>query len=255
MLQIQRSRATTHNGALQEVRRSARQDNAAYVGANAATSRDETNLVLLGGVGPIDFRLRTAQAHVRDDLLPSAWSHLLLMGPPAKVPAKTAAFEIALYGREGVGFPPRTNGVAKVALGEYANTSAYPNVAVLRLPVPFSEVSRTIASFQTHRSTVDALEHLIAWWGYVWGVGRAQNPLLDGVGVPAAIFAEYVLGSLGYDLVPGFPSRASCPEAIWLSARWWFEFPRSASHAADERKAERAIGGAYDAEHYLVPRS
>ncbi len=253
MLKVHRSPSTDHNESLTEVRRKGREDNAAYV-ASHASSDGGTNLVLLGGAGPIDFRLRVAQAHVRDDLSPSAWSHVLLVGRPGKAPAKTEAFEIGLHGRGGIGNPAETNGVAKVTLGDYADTARFPNIAVLKVPVPFKKVVEMIVQFETHRSTIDALEHLLSWWGYVWGVGRAANPLLDGVGVPSAVFAEYVLANLGYDLVPGFPTRASCPEAIWLSARWWFKMPRSAEDQAKEGAKHHAIAGVYDAQHYLVPK-
>ena len=77
--------------------------------------------------------------------------------------------------------------------------------------------------------------------------------MLDGVGIPAAVFAEYVLGAAGYDLVPSLPSRSSSPEGIWLSARWWFEMPRIAAQVPDTEKAARAIVGFYDAQQYLVP--
>jgi hypothetical protein len=123
MLKIARSPAPRPNSVLKEVRRKPSEDNTAYVAAHASSAKQASHIVLLGGVGPLDFRLRAAQAHVRDDLAPSAWSHVLLLGAPAKDPAKTVAYEIALYGRAGVGFPPATNGVAKTTLGEYRDPS------------------------------------------------------------------------------------------------------------------------------------
>jgi len=253
MLKIARSPAPRPNSVLKEVRRKPSEDNTAYVAAHASSAKQASHIVLLGGVGPLDFRLRAAQAHVRDDLAPSAWSHVLLLGAPAKDPAKTVAYEIALYGRAGVGFPPATNGVAKTTLGEYRDPKLFPNIAVLEIPVAFAAVTEIIERFKHQRSTVDALEHLLGWWSYVWGVGRTPNPLLDSLGIPAAIFAEYVFAAAGYDLVPGFPSRSSCPEAIWLSARWWFSMPRITDDETEQGQSKHAINGAYDAQHYLVP--
>ncbi len=254
MLRLQRSQATSHNETLEKILRKKGQNNAQYVAAHGAQGKDHTTLVLIGGVGAVDFRLRVAQAHARDDLAPSAFSHAFLMGAAAKSAAKTTVYEVSLYGRAGIGYPPATNGVATALLGEYADVTHYPNIAVLRIPVPAKAVIAAVERFQHQRSTMDALEHQLAWWAFVWGVGRAPNPLLEGIGIPSAAFSEYVLSSVGYDLVPGFPSRSSCPEAIWQSARWWFEMPRRQLEAGEgDGKNRHAIAGAFDAEQYLVP--
>jgi hypothetical protein len=142
------------------------------------------------------------------------------------------------------------------ALGEYDDPAAFPNIAVLRVPVPYSAVDAAITRFQHQRTVMDALELTLAWLAFAWGVGATGNPLLAGLGVPSAAFVEYVVVAAGYDLVPGFPSRSSCPEAIWQSARWWHEFPRAASVELSEESPEPKnlgpISGAYDAEHYLA---
>ena len=36
-------------------------------------------LLLVGGNDPLSFRLRVAQSHVRHDLSPSAWSHVVFL--------------------------------------------------------------------------------------------------------------------------------------------------------------------------------
>ena len=41
---------------------------------------DRVALLLLGCTGLVDFRLRVAQSHLRNDLTPSHWSHVALMG-------------------------------------------------------------------------------------------------------------------------------------------------------------------------------
>jgi hypothetical protein len=42
--------------------------------------------------------------------------------------------------------------------------------------------------------------------------------------VPSAVFVETVYGMSGVELTPGLSSSASCPEAIWQSAKWWHNF-------------------------------
>jgi hypothetical protein len=256
MLSLRRSSATTESRKLQSVSRKS-QGNAAYVDAHSSRDGAATDLLLLGGKGPVDFRLRIAQAHARDDMAPSAWSHIGILGPRVKNLLRRTVFEIPLGARAGIGYPPMTNGVVETPLNEYDDPHLFPNVAVVRVPVPFSTVKAAIEKFRHQRAVMDALELQLAWFAFVWGVGTTGNPLLSGFGVPSAAFVEYVIAAAGYDLVPGFPSRSSCPEAIWQAARWWYEFPRAApvSEPSAPPAPLTALAGAYDAEHYLLDPS
>ena len=207
---------------------------------------DRVAILLLGGTGLVDFRLRVAQSHFRTDLTPSHWSHVALLGQgEAKALATTPLYEISLMPAEGFGFPPASNGVQKTVLGKYADTKNFPNIAILHLPVSVTpkKLMDTLERFQQQRIVLDAVQLLLAWLGYVWGAGRAGNPLVDGMGIPSAAMLETVTGAEGFDLTPGLESRASCPEAIWQSARWWHDYHK-------ENK-EGAITGAFCTTHYL----
>lgn len=252
MLSLNRSSSSTRNRSLKPVPRKA-QKNAGYVEAHSSDDAAWTDLLLLGGKGPVDFRVRVAQAHARDDLTPSSWSHIGILSPRVKNQLRRTLFEIPLQGRAGIGYPPITNGVLETPVGDYDDPEAFPNVAVLQVPVPFAKVKEAIVAFRHQRSVMDALELQLAWLAFAWGVGNTGNPLFAGLGVPGAAFVEYVVGAAGYDLVPGFPSRSSCPEAIWQAARWWHEFPRAAPAEGDEAPASLApVAGAYDAAHILL---
>ena len=186
-------------------------------------------LILLGGTSLIDFRLRVAQSHARHSLTPSHWSHVALLGKPGSELRLTSAaempiFEISLSPPGGFGFPADTNAVQESTLGAYADPKIWPNCAVVNVPLAMDEVLRTARRFPFQRSAIDAVELVLAWLGYAWGVGRSENPLLDGRGIPAATFVEYVFGALQYELTPGLDSRSSCPEAIWQSALWWHDY-------------------------------
>ena len=98
--------------------------------------------------------------------------------------------------------------------------------------------------FKKQRADIDCVELTLLWLGYVWGVGRALNPLLDGYGTPSAAFIESLTSANDFDLTPGLESRASCPEAIWQSARWWHEY-----HASQAGSAP--IHGMWHTEHFL----
>jgi len=251
MLSLRRSTTSSFNASFVSTPRKNR-SNASYVEAYSPEA-DHVALLLLGGKGPVDFRLRVAQSHARDDMAPSAWSHVAILGPRVNNPLRRVLYEVPLSGRFGLGYPPASNGVIQTPLAEYDDPALYPNIAVLDVPIPMASVKQAIARFRTQRAVMDALELSLAWLAFAWGVGSTGNPLLAGLGVPSAAFVEYVLGAAGYDLVPGFPSRSSCPEAIWQSARWWHEVARLApSVDRDAHGPLPPIAGVYDAEHYLL---
>jgi hypothetical protein len=236
MLKLQRSTANTGNPKLKSVPRGTA-DNVAYLEAHASKDpAKEVTLLLLGGVEAVDFRVRVAQAHARDDLTPSMWSHVAIVSDKSKA-GRRSVFHIPLDGHGKLGYPPATNGVQKSSLSDYADAVRYPNICVLRVPVASKAVIDAIETFQKQRSLVDALELQLAWWRFVWGVGRPANPLFDEIGVPSAAF-----------------SRSSCPESIWQAARWWHEHPRPASFDSTSKVADLPpTAGAYHAPHCLVP--
>jgi hypothetical protein len=185
---------------------------------------DRVGLLLVGGTSLADFRLRVAQSHLRSDLTPSHWSHAALLGESdAANLAAAPLHEISLSPVGGFGFPPASNGVQNTVLERYADPKQFPNIAILFLPasVERMKLMAALERFQQQRVLLDAVQLMVAWMGYVWGVGRAENPLQDGLGIPSAAMLEIITGAEGFDLTPGLESRASCPEAIWQSARWW----------------------------------
>jgi hypothetical protein len=207
---------------------------------------DRVAILLTGGTGLVDFRLRVAQSHLRNDLTPSHWSHVALLGQskPEDL-AKVPLYEISLMPAGGFGFPPPSNAVQSGVLDRYASPEDFPNIAILYLPasVQRKNLMEALKRFQNQRIVLDAVQLLLAWLAYVWGAGRAGNPLLDGLGIPSAAMLETITGAEGFDLTPGLESRSSCPEAIWQSARWWHDY--------HEENKEGAITGAFCTTHYL----
>ena len=225
-------------------------DNAAWVeDATKDGAGAQCHLILLGGRDALAVRLRVAQSHLRSDMTPSHWSHALLRttdGDCHHVPVGTEL---------GTAFPPATNGVQPVDMTAFADPVRYPNVAVVRVPYPAARgkapadepttVESAVKSFTRHRGQLDAVELLWLWQGFVWGVGKSGNPLLQGHGIPSAVFVEQVLMAVGLDITPGLASSASCPEAIWQSVRWWYGYYRIA------RNLE--LAGKYCVDDRLVP--
>ena len=237
MIGILRSNATTPNDLFREVVRPRGEDNLKWLSRNIPAGDDLAHLVLIGGTSPTAFRLRVAQSHLRHDMLPSHWSHAMLLGPIAPNMAATPVYEISLEPPGGFGFPPPVNGVQQGQLGPYRKPQPYPNIAVLGISVSPEKVTEALQRFQTQRPILDALELVLRWLAFVWGVMRPGNPLYDGQGIPSAAMLEMVFGAVEIDLTPGLESRASCPEAIWQAAKWWYEYY--------ERENQAGFTGAY----------
>ena len=244
MISARASRDPKSSSAFQQLSREGR-DNVAWLGAALAKppAATQCHVILLGGRDSLSVRVRVAQAHLRNDLTPSHWSHVLLA-----MPTKSGldCRHIPLSTERGVAFPPATNGVQPADPSHYADATRYPNVAVIHVPrvdmeaddgqkardaratrKGVSPVDTARIEFEYGRGTLDAVELIWSWLGFVWGATKTGNPLLNGIGIPSAVFVEQVLAAVRVDITPGLASRASCPEAIWQAARWWHGYYRT----------------------------
>ena len=221
MLNILSSPANQPSSYLRESTRQDGETNLDWLARCIPDDSNEVAVLLLGGTDPYAFRLRVAQSHVRHDMSPSRWSHSAILYPEKDDSGSRMLYEISLQPHGGFGFPASTNGVQQATVDRYRNEAEFPNLAVLWMGVTWDDVSIALHKFQRQRTTIDAKELILYWLAFVWGAGRSGNPLLEGHGIPSAAMVESVIGATGYDLTPGLESRASCPEAIWQSARWW----------------------------------
>jgi hypothetical protein len=227
-------------------------------------------MLLIGGTDPLSFRLRVAQAHLRHDMTPSAWSHVaLVVDPSFKDVGRSRLTEISLDPERGFGWAPEQNGVQEdVPLARYRDARRYPNIAVVDLPPdPVTDgapsTSRTggtaagparktqratvdtaLLRFKQTRGTLDCCDLVLQWLAFAWGAGQVPNPLFAGRGIPSAVLVESLAAATGFDLTPSIDSRASCPEAVWQGARWWY--------GLHDKVATRRLMGAYCSDHALV---
>lgn len=208
-------------------------------------AKQVVKLVLLGGTDPVSFRLRLAQAHLRHDLTPSSWSHVMLLQPHAP----SLVYEISLEPRNGFRYPVPTNGLQSGELDYYRDVIKYPNIALVAIPsgdiLTSEKLENMFSLFQKQRTTLDGLELVVRWLAFVWGAGRGGNPLLEGYGIPSSAMLEVVFNALGHDLTPGLESRSSCPEAIWQAIKWWHEY-----YSYEGRLQARCL---HRVDHQLVP--
>lgn len=224
MINILSSNAHSASRAFIEAQRKASENNIQWLARNMPPGDNQSILVMVGGKTQTSFRLRIAQSHVRHDLLPSYWSHVMLLGKSAKNLGSTKVYEISLEPPQGFGYPTPNNGVQEGRLGRYDDAGEYPNVAVIAVPVTLKEILSALDRFKMQRAILDAVDLMVRWLAFAWGVSRSGNPLLDGAGIPSAGMLEIAIGAAGFDLTPGLESRSSCPEAIWQAAKWWHEY-------------------------------
>jgi hypothetical protein len=243
MINILSSNAHAASRAFNEAQRKASETNIQWLERNMPSGDNQSILVMVGGRTQTSFRLRIAQSHVRHDLLPSYWSHVVLLGKPAKNLGSTKVYEISLEPPQGFGNPTPNNGVQEGRLARYEDASEYPNVAVIAVPVTLKEILSALERFKMQRAILDAVDLMVRWLAFAWGVSRSGNPLLDGAGVPSAAMLEIAIGAAGFDLTPGLESRSSCPEAIWQAAKWWHEYY--------EGQNKQGLSGSYFTPHKL----
>jgi hypothetical protein len=228
---LRQLRSTSHgrNRLLKELERGTEEDNLQWatraVGEMGSGGPDEwTYLLLLGGSDTLSFRLRVAQSHLRRDMLPSFWSEAALVKLRDLSVARAKAVHVPLLQPADGPLATRTNGVVERPLKDFADARRWPNVAVIALPVPQAQILEKVQAFQHGRATLDALEHILRWLAFAWGAARTPNPLTDGIGLPSACMLETAFAAARFDLTPGMESRASCPEAIWVSALHWYDY-------------------------------
>jgi hypothetical protein len=213
-----------------------------------ASSRKETNtrwlarikmtqgLVLLGGSSLEHFRIRVAQSHLRHDFLPSYWSLAGILDG-----GKFISVPLGLHG--DLSEIPKNNGIEDAKIQEYDDPIRFPNIAILRFPVSEDALQENIRHVRAQRSIVDLPNLILPWLGFVWGAGSARNPLQEGHGLPSAVFVEMVYGMARVELTPGLATAASCPEAIWQTAKWWTSYYRQAS--PDGKQTDTIPSGDY----------
>lgn len=250
-----RSSSTERNPRILEIPRKGEEGNLAWIRRAIAVGLFPSDpgwslLLLVGGADRQSFRLRVAQSHVRHDLSPSAWSHIAFVAGDGPLDAKTPLREVSLAPSRGFGprgFAPPRNGIQDAILGDYADAAAFPNIALVWVPVATDLIADAIERLTLQRNGIDVPALILPWLAYCWGVGIPSAPLGEGIGMPSAAILEAAFMSVGLDLTPGLESRSSCPEAIWQSLCWW--------HLLYENTVaeQRAMIGVFTAAHHLVP--
>lgn len=192
-------------------------------------------VLLVGGTGSTDLRLRVAQSRLRSDLTPSHWSLAGLLDHA----------EVVTVALDAIGDPGEfasRNGVTRLPIDRYDDPARYPNVAVLQFSSTFDPVLEAVDAITSGRAILDVPALSATWIAALWGVADLDAPLREGRGMPAAALVELAHAIAGIELTPGLESTSSCPEAIWQSARWWTDYYRE-SLAVAMRAGSSPVAG------------
>jgi hypothetical protein len=226
---------------------------------DASTGND--GYMTIGLVGQRDLpgtALRRAQAILRWDRRPSAWSHAFVVadrwsGRREDLGA-LALREVTVHSRTGTFPDPADNGVTGGTLGLYDDPRLDANVALLAVRMT-DEEAEDVAQRAVHDPNLDRLRYnlwdaLGIWQGWLWSAANTTNPLTAGWPMFSSAFVEYCFEALQLDLSPGASERNSAPEHLWNGARWWqrtfAEFDRPIHGAALIRDRGCSVLGAED---------
>lgn len=205
---------------------------ALFEAVEADTQPTERNLSLLL-VGGHDHRsavLRESQALVRFDQRPSYWSHVAVIARWDASWREAVGLEVSLDPEDFQAQVPERNGVTLFGLRRYEDAARYPNVCV----ATFTPRAGVVQGFATEQKALEvALRQpnydrdryplwklLGAWHAHVHQPERSQ-PLVDGVPMPSAAFAQSVFAAGGVDLFAAATSPNACPEHIWATLLYW----------------------------------
>ncbi|HRB97130.1 MAG TPA: hypothetical protein PKY67_05390 [Nitrosomonas sp.] len=183
-------------------------------------------ILLLGSMSIEAFRIRVAQSHLRADMLPSYWSDcgfLLIDGNQFDNPT---FFHLPLLQPSNNAYAPMRNGLIELKLNDLLKDSwkIFPNIALLAIPVAQDDIVEALKKFRESHIAYDAVENIIPWLAYVWGVGDAANPLRQQIGLPSAMLLNQLYGSCNFDLSPNVNNNLSTPEVFWSAVKYWCDF-------------------------------
>lgn len=233
MFAMRHSGARAPNPHVREERATRRLGNVAWLKRSGMTN----GVLLLGGTAVTDIRLRVAQSRLRSDVSPSHWS----------IAAILTGREAITVPIDAIGDPAEfaaRNGVTRVPLDRFDDPTEFPNVGALLFSSTFEPVVAALEDVVSGRAVLDVPALTVAWLSALWGVTDLDAPLREGRGMPGAALVELSHAIAGIELTPGLASTASCPEAIWQSARWWTEYYRETAAIALRANAAPAEGHA-----------
>ena len=242
MISSRQSVAAEPNPGLKPESREQAESNAGWLERVLGDKKTRGWICLFGGANLTDFRLRVAQSHVRNDLLPSFWSHVAI------VEEREIGFsrwsgkldEVRLDPLEGFGNVAANNGVQQSSFRRYDDPAFSPNIGIVNFHDDAELIKESKDKFRSQRNLIDVPGLMVDWLAYAWAWRTAAILSSRQSEYPVHRFVEGVFAIAGLDLTPGLSARSSCPEAIWQPAKWWHRF-----YSSEAGLTKRAPEGCY----------
>lgn len=180
-------------------------------------------LLLVGGSDFRSVALRQAQAVLRFDRRPSHFSHAaVLLDFDPKQPGRSRGVEVSFEPQEPALHVPERNGVTVFRLERYFDAERYPNLGLcgLALGEAAGAALRKAARLPLRDpSRYPLWDRLGTWARYAYSKERVPNPLLEGQGMPSALWCECVLEAADVPLALSATDNNVCPELLWATLK------------------------------------
>lgn len=208
---------------LERIKREANSDwlTRAYKSFALDNPSDWSFIILAGGKDVASFRIRIAQSYLRADMLPSFWSESALLKLSNSDFASASFFSLPLFQPANAIYAPMRNGLVEMPFTKLPTQKRYPNLALIAIPVAQENILNSLGEYQKSRVSYDAVENILPWLAFVWGVGNTTSPLMQSIGFPSAMMLNQIYNANGFDLAPGVNANLSAPETLWSGVKHW----------------------------------
>lgn len=181
-------------------------------------------ILLAGGADYASWTVRCQQGVVRFDRRPSDFSHAALICRWAKPPEQSWGVEIDPICVPASEQRPEHAGVTAFRCKDYADRSAWPNLAVIQVAGVSAEPIVSAAREPLREGLRYSLwPWLAAWRAFALAPEAGPHPLLTRVPHPGAALVALAYEAAEVTLVPAATDFQHCPELLWANAKHWGE--------------------------------
>jgi hypothetical protein len=183
------------------------------------------SILLVGGSDFASWTARSQQAPMRYDRRPSDYSHAaLICGWDWAAPEQSWGLEVDPVRVPASQQVPEHAGVTPFRLLDYAETDAFPNLAVINVPLPAQGAEQVVeAARMPMRDALrfPLLRWLATWRAFITMPESMPHPLLNRLPHPGAALVAMAYEAAEVTLIPGATDLQHCPELLWANAKHW----------------------------------
>jgi len=183
-------------------------------------------VLLAGGSDFASCTVRQQQGLMRYDRRPSDYSHAALICDfRPDTPEQSWGLELDPLRVPATQQAPEHAGVTPFRLLDYLDAEAFPNLALMRVPLP--DPARAEAVVNAARTPIRDLQRfpflrwLASWRAFVTSPETVPHPLQNRTPHPGAAFISMAYEAAEITLIPGATDLQHCPELLWANAKHW----------------------------------